>query len=445
MRVLRMLRGCADGSSYPIFASIVSMSSALRSSIRILLASCIMATLASVQALAQGVPATLTPVSGSGQSTTVDTLFPNPLKVIVQDASGTVLANSPVTFTAPLGSASTTATAIFNAAGNSITVNSDATGTATIPAALVKASRIANQYNVNATAGAASTTILLINAAGPPATITVSQGAGQIATIGTALPVQLAALVVDGFGNPASGVGVTFTAPSSGPAGTFGALVTMLATTNSSGVATAPAFTLNTVAGTFNVVANTTVAPLATTANFNLVSLPSVATRITVSQGSGQSTQVETSFGTLLRVLVTDASNNPVPNIDVTFNAPASGASATFAGGATLTVRTDALGHATATTLTAGTTTGSYNVTAVFAGSSTVNFALTNTPGAAATMSVQAGDNQSTTVTLSFATRLAVVVRDANGNVVPGASVTFSAPTTGATGTFGGSSTLVRP
>ena len=88
------------------------------------------------------------------------------------------------------------------------------------------------------------------------------------------MPLQFTALVVDGFGNPAPGAGVTFTAPSSGASGGFSGTLTALTTTNASGLATAPASTLNASAGTFNVVANTTVRPMAQPANFNVVSLP---------------------------------------------------------------------------------------------------------------------------------------------------------------------------
>ena len=416
-------------------------SSALRVAVRLvlaLLASCALSWVATASAFAQGTPATLTPVSGSGQSTIVNTFFPNTLKVIVQDGAGDVLANVPVTFTAPAGSGSTTANAIFNSAGNSITVNSDGSGTATVPAALVKASLVANQYNIDVTAGSAATTILLINAAGPPATITISAGAGQMSTVGTALPLQFTALVVDSYGNPAPGVGVTFTAPGSGASGTFSGLLTALTTTNSSGLATAPTFTLNTTSGPFNVLANATVTPLSTPANFNLVALPAAASRITVNQSSGQSTQVTTAFATLLKALVTDTNNNPVPNVDVTFTAPSTGASGTFTGGgAIVTVTTDSSGIATATTLTAGTTAGTFNVSASISGGASVNFALTNTPGTAASIAVQAGDNQSATVTLNFSTNLAVVVRDANGNTISGATVTYTSPGSGASGTFG--------
>ncbi|MEQ1698383.1 MAG: Ig-like domain-containing protein, partial [Hyphomicrobiaceae bacterium] len=382
----------------------------------------------------------LTPVSGSGQSTTVDTLFPNALKVIVQDASNNTMPNTPVTFTAPSGSVATTATAIFNGAGNTITVNTDATGTATVPAALVKASQKAAQFNVAVMSGAASTTILLINTPGAAASILVSQGAGQQGTVSTTLPVSFVALVIDTFGNAAPGVGVTFTAPSSGASGTFSGSLTSLTTTNASGLATSASFAFNTTAGVFNVVANTTASALTTPANFNLVSIPGSPTQISVNQGNGQSTVILTDFASTLRAIVRDASNNPVPNVDVTFTVPSSGASATFAGGlTTITAATNASGIATATTLTANATAGSFNVVATFTGGPSINFAMTNTPGAAASLAINAGDNQTATITLDFATSLSVIIKDAGGNVVPGAVVTFSAPGLGASGLFGAS------
>ncbi len=394
--------------------------------------------------LLQGTPATLTPVSGSGQSTVVNTTFPNQLKVIVQDAGGNTLSNVAVTFTAPTGSPTTTPTAIFTSTNsNTVTVNTDSTGAAIVPTGMVKASQKAGQYNISVTAGSASSTILLINAPGAPATITVSQGAGQMATIGTTLPITFVALVADSFANPVPGTTVIFTAPSSGPSGLFQPTSSLTDTqiTNSSGLATAKSFQTNTVAGVYNVVANTSPTPLAQPANFNLQNLPGNPTQISISQGNNQSTQVTTAFGTLLRVLVRDASNNPVPNVSVTFTAPATGVSGTFAGGsATFTVATDSAGLATATTFTANTVSGTYTVSAAITGAS-VNFSLTNTPGAAASIAVNAGNNQTTTITLSFATSLSVIVKDANNNPVSGQTVTFTAPGTGPSGTFGAATT----
>jgi hypothetical protein len=52
------------------------------------------------------------------------------------------------------------------------------------------------------------------------------------------------------------------------------------------------------------------------------------------------------------------------------------------------------------------------------------------------------GSTQSTPVGIKFPVRLAVTVTDAEGNPVPGASVTFSAPTVGASGHFAGRSSI---
>src|SRR5260221_14051860 len=71
-------------------------------------------------------------------------------------------------------------------------------------------------------------------------------------------------------------------------------------------------------------------------------------------------------YTTLFRS-VRDASNSPVNGVTVTFTAPTSGASGTFAGGVN-TATTNAQGVATAAVFTAnGTVGGPYNVTAAVA------------------------------------------------------------------------------
>jgi Bacterial Ig-like domain (group 1) len=59
--------------------------------------------------------------------------------------------------------------------------------------------------------------------------------------------------VLDRFGNPVPNTLVTFTAPVSGPSGSFSALTTV--PTDMEGVATAPAFTANYAEGNFTVTA----------------------------------------------------------------------------------------------------------------------------------------------------------------------------------------------
>ena len=73
---------------------------------------------------------------------------------------------------------------------------------------------------------------------------------------------------------------------------------------------------------------------------------------------------------------VTDASNNPVSGVNVTFTAPSSGASGIFSNStATITVATNASGVATAP-FTANSTAGGYNVTAAANGLTTLEIRL---------------------------------------------------------------------
>ncbi len=100
---------------------------------------------------------------------------------------------------------------------------------------------------------------------------------------------------------------------------------------------------------------------------------------VTATDGTPQSAAINTAFATALQATVKESGNNQ-DGIAVTFTAPASGASGTFSGSAT--VNTNA-GVATAPTYTAnGTAGGPYNVVAsIGAGLPTANFALTNLRG----------------------------------------------------------------
>ena len=165
---------------------------------------------------------------------------------------------------------------------------------------------------------------------------------------------------------------------------------------------------------------------------------------IAATAGTPQSTAVLTSFGTALQSTVKDASNNPISGATVTFTAPSSGASASFSGSATTTAITNASGVATAPALTANGQTGTYAVTASAAGASApATFNLTNLAGAPASIAATAGTPQSATVLTNFGTALQVTVKDAGNNLLSGISVTFTAPSSGAGASFGGSSTPV--
>src|SRR5690606_7190249 len=82
--------------------------------------------------------------------------------------------------------------------------------------------------------------------AGAAAKIAKDDGDEQTGTVGAALPVAPTVLVTDASGNPVSGVSVTFAVTGGG--GSLSGSGT--GSTNASGIATAPAWTLGTTPGT---------------------------------------------------------------------------------------------------------------------------------------------------------------------------------------------------
>ena len=215
----------------------------------------------------------------------------------------------------------------------------------------------------------------------PAPTISITATAGttpQSATVGTAFKRNLQVTVMKGT-SPVSGVAVTFTAPATGASGTFaGATNTTTATTSSSGVATSPAFTANTTAGSYTVMA--TVSGVTATANFSLTNTAGVPASITATSGGGQSATVGAQFTNPLVATVLDSYSNPVSGALVTFAAPATGASGTFAGATnTATATTSSSGVATSPAFTANMTAGPYTVMATVPNVATgASFSLTN-------------------------------------------------------------------
>lgn len=369
---------------------------------------------------------------GGGQTTPPGSPFALPLQVRATDAGGSALPCIPVTFAAPGSGASATLSAT--------TVLTDRSGIAQVSAT---ANATGGSYNVTATLPTGITVpIALTNFVAVPGTI-VGNGA-QATAVTTAFPQPLTATVRDTGGAPMAGVSVTFITPSSGATGSFpGNTHTATASTNASGVATSPVLTANGNTGTFQAEAST--AGIVAPATYALTNLVGPAATIVPVTGSGQSTLINTPFGNELTARVRDASGNPVAAVSVTFTLPASGASGTFPGGVlTATVQTQALGYAVSPAITANARTGTFNAVASTAGVATgANFALTNLPRAASVVLASSGTPQTTLVLTAFGLPLVARVNDSTGAALPGITVTFTLPTTGASGTFAGGTTTV--
>ncbi len=377
-----------------------------------------------------GAPASLTP-TGTPQSATVHNAYAA-MSVTLTDAGGNPAGSQTITFTAPGSGAS----GLFGASLTA-TAATNASGVATLPAFI--ANGIAGTFNLHANIGAIATDFVLTNTAGAVNSIAIQMGDNQSTAINTLYPTALSVLAKDADNNPVPGVSITFSMPGSGATATFtGGQPSALAVTNASGIATAPPLTAN---GTAGAISNPTATTGELSQTFKLTNLTGAPAHLNIAAGSGQSTLVGTAFATQFVANVTDAGNNPIQNVVVSFTAPASGKSGTFPGSLlTVTATTDVSGKATAPVFTANTIAGTYNVVAAANGLS-ANVGLTNTPGPAL-MTIVQGDLQSTVIGAAFGTALTVKVADSFGNPYSGVSVQFVPSGASATATFSVSATV---
>ena len=165
---------------------------------------------------------------------------------------------------------------------------------------------------------------------------------------------------------------------------------------------------------------------------------------ITATSGSGQNAVVGAKFAAPLVATVTTG-GSATSGATVTFTAPSSGASGTFANGtATETDTTNASGVATSSAFTANSTAGGpYTVTASVSGASTAaSYSFTNTAAPVESIAATSGTPQLTGISTAFAAPLVATVTT-GGSPNSGVTVTFTAPASGASGTFAGGANTV--
>ncbi|HEY4129209.1 MAG TPA: Ig-like domain-containing protein [Gemmatimonadaceae bacterium] len=163
--------------------------------------------------------------------------------------------------------------------------------------------------------------------------------------------------------------------------------------------------------GSFTLTAtNTTPAATGTSASFTVVA--GAAAHIAKVAGGGQSAQVGTAVATAPQVLVTDANNNPVAGVPVTFAVASGGGAVTSA-----TQSTDANGLAAVGSWTLGTVSGT-NTLNVAVNSISATFSATGTPGPVASFVVEKAAGGSIGNQISGA-RFAIKIsaRDAFNNI----------------------------
>jgi len=347
---------------------------------------------------ANGIPATVTPLTPSGQHATVNSRYGQPLAVRVLDANGNPVVGVTVTFS--LGSAgnggagggggsAAAAGASFDDGSGQATVTTNSAGVATSPG--FTANSTSGAFTATATVGRVTepARFALRNLAAKPHTITPDGSAAVTATIASHYARRLRARVRDADGRPLAGVTVTFTLGSTSTAGasagsggagaTFsGGSSQATATTGAHGIATSPRLAANDQAGSFTATASASGAR--GIALFHLHNHAGTPSTVTAGVGASQTTTTGTRFAIALAVTVTDAHANHAANVAVTFTAPSSGPGGSFPGGHTrVTVKTNSSGIAVAPPFTGNRQAGGYIVTATTKGVRPVAFALVNT------------------------------------------------------------------
>jgi hypothetical protein len=247
----------------------------------------------------------------------------------------------------------------------------------------------------------------------PPTELTLAAGTPQTATLGAPFATNLQVAFTNSNGCPVTtavaGIPVTFSAPSVGTSGLFSASGSNAVTVGSdaSGMASAPTFTANYLAGSYTLTAssaygsvlfsltnvkggNANACGAASRAGAPTAAMPpglaGKPAKLTAGVGVSQSTPTGSRFPIHFAVTVTDAEENPVPGVVVTFAAPNRGPSGYFqvrSGGVRpsqrrrVAVKTDACGIALAPTFTASRRAGGY-VVVTSADGMKVAFALVN-------------------------------------------------------------------
>jgi Bacterial Ig-like domain (group 1)/NHL repeat len=359
-------------------------------------------------------------------NTSAGAVISPPVTVRVVDAGSNSVVGVPVTIQVQGGSATLggTLTAITNAGGVAtfadLSINT--AGTYQLVAVNGSTSAVSSQFQVSSSASSV--------------VISVFDGDGQSAAVGTPYGGPLKAKVQDLYGNPLPGATVTFAAPASGASATFGGPVTV--TTGADGIAVSPSITANSQTGTFQVSATTQNST--TPAVFNLTNVAGSANRLVFVQQPSDAFTGAT-ISPPVTVQLQDGSGNSVHMAGVPVALQANAAVEKQLGGST-SQTTDANGLATFANLSTSQA-GSYTLQATSSGlASATSNPFNITAGIPTSIAATGGTPQGAIVQTVFGVPLQATVTDSFGNPVSGVTVIFAAPSAGPSGLFGGQPTI---
>jgi hypothetical protein len=346
--------------------------------------------------------ATITLISGGGQTGLAGEQLQEPVVVLARDRNDNVARGVTLTFGVEAGGGS------FSPASST----SDAQGLASSSWTLGTEAGIQQRGRVSAGGGAAAITLDALSVAGPPDGLEILAGQDQAAPRERPLPTPVAVRVRDRFLNPVAGITVTFEAEAGS-----GSFEPPSIATGPTGEATS-VWTLGSPLGSQGarvLVQGLTPVPLSATA------LP-VPAGLQVVEGDGQTAAAGTAVPILPAVLVEEAGGAPVVGLTVRFSVTAGGGS--VSGGEAVT---DAEGVARPEAWVLGPRAGVNRLRATVEGLEPVEFTASGVAGPPAGLRRVSGSGQAGLAGGLLASPLRARVVDAFGNPVQGVEVQFRA------------------
>jgi hypothetical protein len=340
-------------------------------------------------------------------------LSPQP-ELRLEDADGTPIAREGVVVTVQIASGG-------GSLDGATSATSNADGLVAFTDLAIRGSPGTRRLIFAADAFAPATTPPIALGVGAPASIEYVAGDDQTATVGSAVPIDPAAMVRDADGNPLSGIPVTFTVTAGD-----GTVSDNTPVTGQDGIATVGEWKLGGATGENTLSA--AVAGLDLSGGpvvFSATGTPGPvsADQSSVSAAPGTISASSGSSASTITVTVRDGFGNPLSGVEVSLSATGSGNSLT---------------QPSSPTNGSGVTTGRFSSTGV--GSHTVSataggVALTQTAAVTVTAGTPAAATSSATVPNGQAgqrTTIEILLKDAQGNPVPGRANAISLTITGA-------------
>ncbi len=345
------------------------------------------------------------------------------------DLQGNLVAQDGVTITAALATGSGTL-------GGTLTA-STAGGVATFTNLSITGPSGSYTLRFTATGLTQVTSGTITLGAGSAARLALVNQPSDTAQNAIVFPTQPTVQVQDAAGNPVSGVRSVSVSIASG-GGVLGG--TTPVNTNASGLAT---FAGLKVTGTVGVrTLQFQSAGLADAVSDNIVLVAGAPTQIAINGGNNQSATAGSAVAVDPSVILRDVSNNPVPNVGVTFAVTSGGGSVT----PTTAVQTNASGIAAVTSWTLGIVAGTNTLgaTATPGGISgnPVSFTATGIAGSAGKLAIAVQPPASAQSGINLTTSPVVQLQDVNGNPVNTSGIAITAGiASGPAGTLGGTTT----